>query len=129
VEPLATADPFPPLGSFPLPSDVPPVHCGHLRPGETLVLHTDGAEDARDARGRFFSLSTALSEAVRRQPVRAPQAVIGSVFTALLQHTGGVPADDIALLALRNERQHRHAPGARRTARQAPTHSQPTMHR
>ncbi|MER5212768.1 PP2C family protein-serine/threonine phosphatase [Streptomyces sp. NPDC002838] len=128
VEPLATADPLPPLGLFPLPPDLPPERCGHLQPGETLVLHTDGAEDARDARGRFFPLSTALSEAVRRQPVGAPQAVISSVFTALLQHTGGLPADDIALLALRNERQRRRAPGARGTARPARTNPQPTTH-
>ncbi|WP_078655741.1 PP2C family protein-serine/threonine phosphatase [Streptomyces fulvoviolaceus] len=124
VESLSHVAPFPPLGPFPLPRDLSPLECGHLLPGEALVLHTDGAEDARDSRGRFFSLRDALSRVARS----TPQALLGSVFTALLNHTGGTPADDIALLVLRNDRQVRHASGARGTARQAPTHPQPTTH-
>ncbi|MFI5686281.1 PP2C family protein-serine/threonine phosphatase [Streptomyces sp. NPDC051636] len=103
VVPLTRADPLPPLGPFPLPPDLPATHCGHLRPGETLVLYTDGAEDARDARGRFFSLPTVLAEAVRDHSVR-PQTLLRRVFTAVLRHTGGTPTDDIALLVLRNDR-------------------------
>ncbi|GCB50975.1 PP2C family protein-serine/threonine phosphatase [Streptomyces sp. NL15-2K] len=136
VEPLANAEPHPPLGLFPLPHDLPPVRCGHLMPGETLVLHTDGAEDARDARGRFFSLHTALSEAVRDNLVAGPRVVLGSIFTALLRHTGGTPADDIALLVLSNDRQGRRPSGARGSdtcgsaagARPATTNPQPTTH-
>jgi serine phosphatase RsbU (regulator of sigma subunit) len=124
VRPLARADPLPPLGALPLPPELPPVPCGRLLPGETLVLHTDGAEDARDARGRFFSLPGVLSEATREPP----QAVLGSVFTALLRHTGGTPADDVALLVLRNDRQPQPASGAREAARPATTHPQPTTH-
>ncbi|WP_328745746.1 serine/threonine-protein phosphatase [Streptomyces sp. NBC_00285] len=124
VEPLSGADPLPPLGPFPLPGDLSGLRCGPLRPGETLVLHTDGAEDARDARGRFFSLTKALQEAVGAPP----QAVLGAVFTALLNHTGDTPKDDVALLALRNDRQHIHPAGARGTARQTATHPQPTRH-
>ena len=118
VEPLSGADPLPPLGPFPLPGDLSGLRCGPLLPGETLVLHTDGAEDARDARGRFFSLTKALQEAVDAPP----QAVLGTVFTALLNHTGGTPKDDVALLALRNDRQPIHPAGARGAARQATTH-------
>jgi serine phosphatase RsbU (regulator of sigma subunit) len=128
VEPLARADPLPPLGPFPLPPEVPPERCGHLSPGETLVLHTDGAEDARDAHGRFFSLADALSEAVRERPLAVPQAVLGSVLSALLHHTRGAPADDVALLVLRNERSGRRPSWTRRTARPATTHPQPTTH-
>jgi serine phosphatase RsbU (regulator of sigma subunit) len=51
---LSRADPLPPLGPFPLPADPAPAPLGRLLPGETLVLYTDGVEDARDARGRFL---------------------------------------------------------------------------
>ncbi|MGP4052730.1 PP2C family protein-serine/threonine phosphatase [Streptomyces sp. 2A115] len=103
VEPLAVGDPLPPLGLFPLPAELPVVRCGHLLPGEALFLHTDGAEDARDSAGRFFPLPTALTDAVRAQPV-SPQGVLHTVFTQLLRHTGGPPSDDVALLVLRNDR-------------------------
>jgi serine phosphatase RsbU (regulator of sigma subunit) len=118
VKPISCADPMPPLGPFPLPADLSGLRCGHLLPGETLILHTDGAEDARDAHGRFFSLPGALQGAVEV----APQAVLGRVFTALLDHTGGTPKDDVALLALRNDRQLKRPSGARGTARPATTH-------
>ncbi|MFB7504111.1 PP2C family protein-serine/threonine phosphatase [Streptomyces broussonetiae] len=103
VEPLSRLEPLPPLGPFPLPTELKAHSCGHLLPGESLVLFTDGAEDARDAKGRFFSLPTALRDAVRSQPV-SPQSVLRTVFTALLQHTAGSPTDDIAVLVLRNGR-------------------------
>ncbi|MEV0637270.1 PP2C family protein-serine/threonine phosphatase [Streptomyces sp. NPDC050619] len=128
VDPLARADPLPPLGPFPLPPELPALPCGRLLPGETLVLYTDGAEDARDARGRFFSLPAALSQAVCTDPAAVPQEVLGSVFTALLRHTAGEPTDDIALLVLKNDRQHRQTPGARGTARATTYDPQPTTH-
>jgi serine phosphatase RsbU (regulator of sigma subunit) len=133
VERLSCAEPLPPLGPFPLPAELPVLRYGQLLPGEGLFLHTDGVEDARDAQGRFFPLRAALTEAVRVQPL-APQAVLSAVFGQVLSHTGGMPADDIALLVLRNDRRRvpaqQHPPsdvstellGARGTARQAPTH-------
>ncbi|MER6069062.1 PP2C family protein-serine/threonine phosphatase [Streptomyces sp. NPDC001817] len=104
VEPLTRVDPLPPLGPFPLPAALEAHDCGQLSPGDSLVLFTDGVEDARDARGRFFSLPDALREAVRDQPV-SPQRVLRTVVTALLRHTTGRPTDDIALLVLRNDRE------------------------
>ncbi|MET8943702.1 PP2C family protein-serine/threonine phosphatase [Streptomyces sp. NPDC004542] len=106
IEPLTRADPLPPLGPFPLPSDLPALPCGRLRPGETLVLYTDGAEDARDARGRFFSLPTVLAQAAGGHRV-TPQTVLHQVFTALLRHTNGTPADDVAVLVVHNDRRPR----------------------
>ncbi|MET8447585.1 PP2C family protein-serine/threonine phosphatase [Streptomyces sp. NPDC005209] len=128
VEALAGAEPLPPLGPFPLPRDLEVIRCGHLLPGESLVLYTDGAADARDAHGSFFSLPSVLRQTVDDRPV-TPQAVLRTVFTALRRHIGGRPTDDIALLVLRNERRHTHALGARGTARHAPTDPQPTPHR
>lgn len=130
VDPLARADPLPPLGPFPLPAELTPLPCGSLLPGDSLVLYTDGVEDARDARGRFFSLRAALIGTVRNSPI-TPQAVLRTLFAALIRHTKGRPADDIALLVLRNDRTHVHcsAPsGARGTARPAPHDPQPTNH-
>ncbi|MFJ3671815.1 PP2C family protein-serine/threonine phosphatase [Streptomyces sp. NPDC090106] len=98
---LSRADPLPPLGPFPLPGHLPVVACGRLLPDESLVLHTDGAEDARDARGGFFPLRTTLENTLGS----GPQAVLGKVFAGLLRHSTGTPTDDVAVLVLRNERQ------------------------
>ncbi|MEV0321294.1 PP2C family protein-serine/threonine phosphatase [Streptomyces sp. NPDC050658] len=103
AEPVAAAEPLPPLGPFPLPAELPVLDCGSLLPGEALVLHTDGMEDARDKAGRFFPLRAALTDAARVPPV-VPQAVIRTVYDQLLRHTGRLPADDAALLVLRNDR-------------------------
>jgi serine phosphatase RsbU (regulator of sigma subunit) len=105
VERLVDEEPLPPLGPFPLPAELPAIHCGQLLPGEGLFLHTDGVEDARDGHGRFFPLPAALTEAVRVQPV-SPQSVLRAVFAGLLRHADGRPADDVAVLVLRNDRRH-----------------------
>ncbi|WP_369168055.1 PP2C family protein-serine/threonine phosphatase [Streptomyces sp. R28] len=105
VEPLADTDPLPPLGPFPLPAELTPLPCGSLLPGDSLVLYTDGVEDARDPRGRFFPLRTALLEAVRHHSI-TPQTILRTLFTAVLRHTRGRQADDIALLVLGNDRTH-----------------------
>ncbi|MFR0353776.1 PP2C family protein-serine/threonine phosphatase [Streptomyces sediminimaris] len=128
AEPVVRADPLPPLGPFPLPPELDLQHRGRLLPGETLLLHTDGVEDARDGRGRFFPLGEVLARYVRDTPVAVPRAVLGTVFTALLRHTAGAPTDDVALLALTNGRRLQPASGARGTARTATTHPQPTTH-
>ncbi|MEV6327379.1 PP2C family protein-serine/threonine phosphatase [Streptomyces sp. NPDC051909] len=120
VEPVPVGDPLPPLGAFPLPADLVPYAAGRLLPGETLVLHTDGAEEARDHRGRFFPLPAVLAGAARE----APAELVRQVHTALLRHTGGRLADDVALLVVRNDRVRVPAqpaePGLRRT-RPAPS--------
>ncbi|GAA3307787.1 hypothetical protein GCM10020295_67740 [Streptomyces cinereospinus] len=99
AEPLSRAEPLPPLGVFPLPADPLAVRLGELHPGEALFLCTDGAEDARDAQGRFFPLADALDEAMAGGAV-SPRAVVGGVLTRLLRHTRGRPPDDVALLVL-----------------------------
>ncbi|MEG8278514.1 PP2C family protein-serine/threonine phosphatase [Streptomyces sp. AHA2] len=104
VEHLAAGEPYPPLGLFPLPgTDLPTVGLGRLRAGDGLFLYTDGAQDARDARGRFFPLQAVLESAARDEPP-VPRSVLARVATALHHHTRGEPADDIALLILTNSR-------------------------
>ncbi|MFC5723217.1 PP2C family protein-serine/threonine phosphatase [Streptomyces gamaensis] len=95
----ACEEPLPPLGLFPLPPELPVSRLTRLRPGDALVLHTDGAEDARDRRGTFFPLANALAEAARCTPL-VPARVVERVQSALLRHTGGRITDDIALLVL-----------------------------
>ncbi|MCK1820790.1 serine/threonine-protein phosphatase [Streptomyces sp. XM83C] len=99
VEPLSRSDPLPPLGLFPLPEDLPVQHPPPLLPGELLVLHTDGVEDARDSQGRFFPLRDTLARAARTRPV-TPEAVVGTVLSEVRRHAAGRPTDDMALLAL-----------------------------
>ncbi|WP_372351996.1 PP2C family protein-serine/threonine phosphatase [Streptomyces sp. KL116D] len=103
VEPMTGGDPMPPLGPFPLPAELAPVRCGRVLPGEGLLLHTDGIEDARDGHGRFFPLQSTLTDVVRRRTV-VPQAVLHAVYGRLLRHIGGLPSDDAAVLVLRNDR-------------------------
>ncbi|MGW1890844.1 PP2C family protein-serine/threonine phosphatase [Streptomyces sp. NPDC002004] len=103
VEPVPGGEPMPPLGLFPLPAEPALRDCGTLLPGQALFVHTDGAEDARDARGRFFPLRSALVDAVRAHPL-SPHGVIRRVHAQLLRHTDGQPSDDAALLVLRNDR-------------------------
>ncbi|MFI8827160.1 PP2C family protein-serine/threonine phosphatase [Streptomyces sp. NPDC053431] len=120
VEPVPVGEPLPPLGAFPLPVDLVPYRATRLLPGETLVLHTDGAEEARDDHGRFFPLAAVLAGAARE----APAALVHRVHAALLRHTGGRLTDDVALLVVRNDRVRVPAqpaePGLRRT-RPAPS--------
>ncbi|MFD9409589.1 PP2C family protein-serine/threonine phosphatase [Streptomyces sp. NPDC059989] len=92
---------LPPLGVVPVPTDVQPQHVGELGPGETLFLHTDGAEEARDTAGAFFPLRSVLAEA---PAPRTPARLVAGVHAALLRHTGGRLADDVALLVLRDDR-------------------------
>ncbi|MEU0194519.1 PP2C family protein-serine/threonine phosphatase [Streptomyces afghaniensis] len=100
VDQLAPADPYPPLGLFPLPAELPTVGLGYLEHGDALFLFTDGAQDARDSRGRFFPLPQALTRAVPDAPFSS-QTVLSRISTALLDHTRGAPADDIALMILK----------------------------
>ncbi|MFE9930508.1 PP2C family protein-serine/threonine phosphatase [Streptomyces sp. NPDC005533] len=92
---------LPPLGVVPVPAQAQPHPVGELRPGETLFLHTDGAEEARDAAGAFFPLRSVLAQA---PAPRTPARLVAGVHAALLRHTGGRLADDVALLVLSNDR-------------------------
>ncbi|MCB5170281.1 serine/threonine-protein phosphatase [Streptomyces bambusae] len=101
---LAGDDPLPPLGAFPLPAELPVQLQARLLPGEVLFLHTDGAEDARDREGRYFPLRGALTEAAGAAGTVSPAGLVAGVHAALLRHTGGRLADDVALLVVRNDR-------------------------
>ncbi|MCB5182361.1 PP2C family protein-serine/threonine phosphatase [Streptomyces antimicrobicus] len=103
VRVLAGEATLPPLGVVPLPEELDPQVSARLAPGEGLLLHTDGVEDARDRHGGCFPLERVLARAAAG-PAATPARLVAGVYAALLRHAGGQPADDVALLVLRNDR-------------------------
>nr|WP_240929955.1 PP2C family protein-serine/threonine phosphatase [Streptomyces coryli] len=65
-------------------------------PGATLVLFTDGITEARDERGRFYDPYRRL----RGRVFRGPEELLDQLIEDVARHTGGLTADDMALLAL-----------------------------
>ncbi|MFV0135040.1 PP2C family protein-serine/threonine phosphatase [Streptomyces sp. HMX87] len=65
--------------------------------GATLLLHTDGLSEARDARGAFYDPRARLAGRVFRRPGELLDALADDVH----RHTGGGTTDDMALLAVR----------------------------
>ncbi|MCC5036901.1 serine/threonine-protein phosphatase [Streptomyces sp. WAC 00631] len=96
VSPLEPATPSLPLGLAALGGDDVPVDRFDLPAGATLVLFTDGIDEARDADGVFFDPVPVLS----RPFPPDPDAVLDALLAAVLQHTGGNLQDDAALFAV-----------------------------
>ncbi len=114
AEPLAGGDPLPPLGPFPLPEGLSAHRCTHLLPGDTLVLHTDGAEDARNAEGAFFCLRTALTEAAAAGSPVSPAVVVRRVHGRCCgTRAGGSPTTSPCSSCARTAAGRRRPPGIR----------------
>lgn len=96
VVPLEPTTPALPLGLGLLGGDEVPVDLFDLPAGATLVLYTDGINEARDADGVFFDPVPVLSRSLPPDP----DAVLGTVLEAALRHTGGRLQDDAALFAV-----------------------------
>jgi serine phosphatase RsbU (regulator of sigma subunit) len=94
VRSLADPDPRPPLG---LGGHAEPQTL-ELAPGDRLLLYTDGLTEARDPRSRtFLSTQTILGALVID---RDPADVVAALQQDVLQWSGGVLHDDIALVLL-----------------------------
>lgn len=79
-----------------------------IRPGETVLLFTDGIPDARDAAGAPLTVA-ALRQLAARPSVSA-DAMLARVQDAVRRHAGATPAfDDITAVAV--HRQLQAAPG------------------
>lgn len=66
-------------------------------PGDRLLLYTDGVSEARDRDNRFFPLEHTM-EGIRADT--SPQEFLEELHQALLRHTGGILADDVAMIAI-----------------------------
>jgi sigma-B regulation protein RsbU (phosphoserine phosphatase) len=70
-----------------------------VRPGEVLVLSTDGILERRDAKGEFFG-TEGLSAAVRKDLGSGAQEILDRVFEAALRFGDGRPFEDDATLVV-----------------------------
>jgi serine phosphatase RsbU (regulator of sigma subunit) len=71
-----------------------------LEPGDTLVLYTDGVTEARSPEGVFFG-EDRLKNLVKDCVGPDAATVAGDIKDAVLEHRGGSPGDDVAILVLR----------------------------
>ncbi|WP_258052752.1 PP2C family protein-serine/threonine phosphatase [Streptomyces sp. Ru73] len=91
LEPLAPADPGPPLGLHPAPR----MQRARLAANERLLLYTDGLIEALDAHGVPFPLDERVREALARP---ALDDALEELHTLLKAHTAAPLRDDLALL-------------------------------
>ncbi|MGW2532297.1 PP2C family protein-serine/threonine phosphatase [Streptomyces sp. NPDC001595] len=68
--------------------------------GSTLLLHTDGLSEARDARGEFYDPSRRLAG----RTFGGPGELLSILAEDVRWHSGGRLTDDMALLAVRRPR-------------------------
>ncbi|MET8116727.1 PP2C family protein-serine/threonine phosphatase [Streptomyces prasinus] len=94
--PLEPAAPSLPLGLGALGGDEVPVDRFDLPAGATLLLFTDGIDEARDQDDVFFDPVPVLS----RHLPPDPEVVLDTVLSAVSRHTGGELQDDAALFAV-----------------------------
>ncbi len=96
---LEPAEPVPPLGVLD-PADVrPPVQRLPLRPGDRVLLYTDGVIEARDGGGAFYPLTERLPHCATGCPVE----VLRNVHQDVVRHVGHKLGDDAAMLLLQYE--------------------------
>ncbi|MFJ6747679.1 PP2C family protein-serine/threonine phosphatase [Streptomyces sp. NPDC091266] len=64
--------------------------------GSLLLLFTDGVTEARDLAGRFYDPQARL----RGRHFAGPDDLLDTLSADVARHTGGLPVDDMALLAV-----------------------------
>jgi serine phosphatase RsbU (regulator of sigma subunit) len=99
TEPASGLDPpsrVPPLGVLPPDQVRPPVLSLPLRPGDRILLYTDGAIEARDPAGNFYPLAERLPRHVRDDPGETLRRLNSDV----LRHVGRRLDDDAAMVLL-----------------------------
>lgn len=95
VHALMPSTPLPPLGLGEFIAGPPGTRDSFaFRPGDRLLLHTDGVNEARDRGNTFF----ALPEAMEAMPDRGPREFLDRLCQALVRHTEDRLADDVAMI-------------------------------
>ena len=90
-------EPAPPLGLAALGPVGPSAHRVRLRPGDQLLLYTDGATEARDKRGAFYPLTE------RAHLLKHPDSdnALEALRQDIVEHCAGPLRDAAAILLLR----------------------------
>ncbi|MEE4542153.1 PP2C family protein-serine/threonine phosphatase [Streptomyces sp. V4-01] len=100
VETLDPAEPWVPLGLGDMVDGGPTPWRVRLRPGDVLVLCTDGVIEARGHRDNsFYPLAERVGPLVAGCG-RDLDAAVERVYADLLRHAGGALADDVVLLLI-----------------------------
>jgi serine phosphatase RsbU (regulator of sigma subunit) len=86
----------PPLGVLPPDQVRPPVLSVPLRPGDRILLYTDGVIEARDPAGNFYPLAERLRWQVRDEP----REILRRLNRDVLRHVGRRLDDDAAMVLL-----------------------------
>ncbi|MER8084792.1 SpoIIE family protein phosphatase [Streptomyces sp. NPDC094048] len=71
-------------------------HTSSFRPGDTLLLYTDGVVEARGSSRTFYPLEQRVALWTRS----SPRALVQRIEQDLCAHTDGTLADDAAILAI-----------------------------
>ncbi|WP_030238341.1 PP2C family protein-serine/threonine phosphatase [Streptomyces sp. NRRL S-350] len=93
---LAARRPSPPLGLGELAPMRYEVETFPFRPGDRLLIYTDGVIEARDAQRRFYP----LTERVTTWLAERPTALVEHLRRDLLAHVGGRLDDDAAMVVV-----------------------------
>jgi len=94
--PLDPPGRVPPLGILPPDQVRPPVLSVRLRPGDRILLYTDGVIEARDPAGRFYPLIKRLPRVLPGEPGE----VLERLNIDVLRHVGSRLDDDAAMMLL-----------------------------
>ncbi|MFE7591448.1 PP2C family protein-serine/threonine phosphatase [Kitasatospora sp. NPDC057512] len=93
---LAARQPSPPLGLGELAPTRYETETFPFRPGDRLLIYTDGVIEARDAQRRFYP----LTERVTAWRTERPGALLHHLRRDLLAHVGGRLDDDAAMVVV-----------------------------
>jgi len=79
-----------------------PIDLVRMRPGDLLVLYSDGITEASDARGEQFG-QRRLVETVRSVRHRRAAEIVEAVFERVAAFSGGPPEDDRTAVVIRRQ--------------------------